>query len=155
MNGLDAIIKTEVMNEVFVGDESCPDNTNTYDFFMGFECDGFSEIYQTELGSKWEYQPIDEYGLENIRGLRGLMQSKFNTFSEFHSKSCKEQKMNRDTFMEYFRGDDFSEQLSVDDKIEVFLGSLSGGTDITEALLNKLLSDYEVGCRIEVKEQVC
>jgi len=155
MDGLDETIKTQVMGEIFIGDESCPEGNSTYDFFMKYECKGSDELYQTALGSKWGYQACDEYGIENMRGLKGLMQSKFNTFVEFYEKCHKEQVPDRDAFMEYFRSDRFSEELSSDDKIEVFLGSLGGGTDITGALLNELLSSYETGNRIEIKEQVC
>lgn len=50
----------------------------------------------------------------------------------------------RDDFMEYFRSDSCSEELSTDDKLEVFLGILSGKSDITKKLLEQLLCEYSV-----------
>jgi hypothetical protein len=46
-------------------------------------------------------------------------------------------------FMEYFRSDDFDNEMSDSDCEEVFLGSLKGQSDITYKLLNQLCSDYD------------
>ena len=54
-------------------------------------------------------------------------------------------KVDRETFMEFFRSESYCNMLSVDDKREVFLGSLAGSSDITKELLEELLSDYDVG----------
>ena len=50
----------------------------------------------------------------------------------------------RDDFMEYFRSDTCSEELSTDDKLEIFLGILPGKSDITKELLDQLLCEYSV-----------
>lgn len=50
----------------------------------------------------------------------------------------------RNDFMEYFRSDACSEELSTDDKLEVFLNVLPGQSDITKELLEQLLSEYSV-----------
>ena len=49
--------------------------------------------------------------------------------------------VDRDKFMYFYRSDQL-ETLSVDDRIEVFLGILTGSSDITKELLDTLLSDY-------------
>ena len=59
--------------------------------------------------------------------------------------------MNRDEFMEFFRDDEKLNQLSADDRIEIFLSILSGSSDITVDLLNELLGDYCVD-NISVEE---
>lgn len=59
--------------------------------------------------------------------------------------------MNRDEFMKFFRDDESLNQLSTDDRIEVFSQILVGGSDITKKLLDSLLVDYGVEI-LEIKE---
>ena len=46
--------------------------------------------------------------------------------------------------MNYFRDDEKLQELSVDDRIEIFRTILLGSSDITKDLLNDILSDYDV-----------
>ena len=55
-------------------------------------------------------------------------------------------------FMGLFRSDELVDQLTTNDRREVFLGILSGKDDITAELLNQLLQDYDVG-HLQVIEQ--
>ena len=50
----------------------------------------------------------------------------------------------REIFMNYFRDDEKLQELSVDDRIEIFRTILLGSSDITKDLLNDILSDYNV-----------
>lgn len=50
----------------------------------------------------------------------------------------------RESFMNYFRDDEKLQELSVDDRIEIFRTILLGSSDITKDLLNDILSDYNV-----------
>lgn len=50
--------------------------------------------------------------------------------------------INREKFMEYFRSDDYGEELSTDDKIEIFINCLAGSSDITKELLNDVCDNY-------------
>ncbi|GAL70105.1 hypothetical protein [Jejuia pallidilutea] len=52
--------------------------------------------------------------------------------------------INREDFMNFFRDDEKLNTLSTDDRVEIFLQILPGGSDITEDLLNELISDYQV-----------
>ncbi len=52
--------------------------------------------------------------------------------------------MTRDDFMKFFRDDEKLNELSVDDRIEVFQNILSGGSKLTKELLEEVLSDYGV-----------
>ena len=52
--------------------------------------------------------------------------------------------MTREDFMNFFRDDEKLSLLSADDRIEIFLQILPGNSDITEDLLNELISDYQV-----------
>lgn len=60
--------------------------------------------------------------------------------------------ISREQFMEYYRSDKYSEELSPDDKVEVFKGSLAGESDITQKLLQDLADDYNSGKIIIVQD---
>lgn len=53
-------------------------------------------------------------------------------------------KITRDDFMTFFRDTDSLNQLSVDDRIEVFETILLGSSDFTKELFDRNLSDYSV-----------
>ena len=48
----------------------------------------------------------------------------------------------RDNFMNFFRDDEKLNELTVDDRIEIFKHILIGGSDFTKKLLDEILSDY-------------
>jgi hypothetical protein len=50
----------------------------------------------------------------------------------------------KEEFMNFFRDDEKLNSLSNDDRIEIFLQILAGGSDITKDLLNELICDYQV-----------
>lgn len=50
-----------------------------------------------------------------------------------------------DTFMKFFRYTEKLNQLTPDDRTEIFRTILLGSSDLTEELLNDILSDYAVG----------
>lgn len=52
--------------------------------------------------------------------------------------------ISRDCFMQFFRDDEKLNLLTNDDRIEIFLQILSGGSDITDRILTELLTDYQV-----------
>jgi hypothetical protein len=58
----------------------------------------------------------------------------------------------REAFMRFFRDDELLNQLTVDDRIEIFQTILVGSSDLTEDLLNNLLSDYCVE-DLEIKKR--
>lgn len=53
-------------------------------------------------------------------------------------------KITREDFMNFFRDDEKLNELSVDDRIEVFCTILSGSSDFTKKLLDEILFDYSV-----------
>ena len=53
--------------------------------------------------------------------------------------------------MAFFRNDDNLNELSVDDRIEIFKYILQGSSDITKELIDSVLSDYSVS-NLEVIE---
>ena len=48
----------------------------------------------------------------------------------------------REQFLEFFRSEQYSEQLSPDDMLEVFLSSLLGSSDINRENLELLCNNY-------------
>ncbi len=52
--------------------------------------------------------------------------------------------MDREHFMDFFRNDEKLEQLTPDDRIEIFLNGLLGSSDIDVKLLNELLNNYDI-----------
>lgn len=52
--------------------------------------------------------------------------------------------ISRNEFMEFFRDDEKLNELSVDDRLEIFSTVLLGASDLTKELLDEILSDYDV-----------
>jgi hypothetical protein len=57
----------------------------------------------------------------------------------------------RDDFMTFFRDNDKLNELSVEDRIEVFSTILLGSSDFTKELFDEIFSDYSV-CHLDVIE---
>lgn len=62
------------------------------------------------------------------------------------------QKLTREDFMKFFRDNDKLNELTVDDRIEIFRTILIGSSDLTKDLLNEILGDYSVD-NLEVIER--
>lgn len=54
------------------------------------------------------------------------------------------QKITREDFMKFFRDDEKLNELTPDDRIEIFCSILLGSSDITKELLDEVLADYSV-----------
>ena len=54
--------------------------------------------------------------------------------------SCKD--INGEEFMSFFRNNDKLNELTPDDRLEIFSTILLGSSDITKNLLDDILSDY-------------
>jgi hypothetical protein len=52
------------------------------------------------------------------------------------------QKISREDFMKFFRDTEKLNELTVDDRIEIFRTILVGSSDLTKDLLNEVLGDY-------------
>ena len=57
----------------------------------------------------------------------------------------KNSNFTRADFMSFFRDTEKLNELSVDDRLEIFRSILTGSSDISAKLLNELLVDYGVG----------
>ena len=61
------------------------------------------------------------------------------------------QKISREDFMKFFRDNDKLNELTPDDRVDIFRTILLGSSDLTVNLLNEILDDYSVE-NIEVTE---
>ena len=61
------------------------------------------------------------------------------------------EKISRDEFMEFFRDTAKLNQLTPDDRVEIFRTILLGSSDLTMNLLNEVLRDYSVD-NLEITE---
>lgn len=57
----------------------------------------------------------------------------------------KNQLMDRESFMNFFKKDDFHDWLMVEDEHDIFTQILRGSSDITVKLVNEMLSNYSAG----------
>lgn len=56
----------------------------------------------------------------------------------------EDNKINREEFMNYFRDDEKLNELTPEDREEIFRTVLQGSSDITKSLLDDILTDYSV-----------
>jgi transcriptional regulator with XRE-family HTH domain len=73
-----------------------------------------------------------------------IMKEKENIQSNSVPKSDIIKPFYREDFMAFFRDDEKLNELTVDDRVEVFRTILIGNSDFTKELLNEILSDYNV-----------
>lgn len=55
-----------------------------------------------------------------------------------------ENEITKEQFMQFFRDEEKLNQLSIDDRIEIFSGIMLGDGDFTKELLDRIFSDYGV-----------
>ena len=63
------------------------------------------------------------------------------------------QQIPREDFMQFFRDDEKLNELTVEDRIEIFRTILVGSSDFTKELLTDILEDYSVA-NLEIIENV-
>ncbi len=66
-------------------------------------------------------------------------------------EEISQKKITRDDFMFFFRNDECLNELSVDDRVEVFSTILLGSSDFKKELFDEIFSDYCVS-HLEVIE---
>ena len=57
-------------------------------------------------------------------------------------KTTRLKGISRQEFMSFFRDNEKLNELSIDDRIEIFRTVLLGGSDFTKQLFDEILSDY-------------
>lgn len=59
-------------------------------------------------------------------------------------KTIDYKNITREDFMKFFRDDEKLNELTIDDRIEIFSTIVAGSSDLTKELLDDILSDYNV-----------
>ena len=95
------IIKTQVCEQVFQnGYPTDLDNKHPFDFFMEANVDCAEGVDESPLGTEWNFEVASEYGFENIRSIRGLMQSMYEDLDRFKTSlfqyAVKPMQLNKD-----------------------------------------------------------
>ena len=73
------ILKTHICEEIF--QNGYPEDVNgkhPFDFFMEADVECAEGVDESAFGNKYGFEVASEYGFENIRSLRGLMQAKLD-----------------------------------------------------------------------------
>ncbi len=90
----------------------------------------------------YQYQgSINEYQPDVVRHVSAQLK---NDCQKSECENRSDVKMSRQDFMDFFRHDQFHNEVTVDDCIEVFSSVLVGSSDITAELLNDVIGDYNV-----------
>ena len=75
-NSIQEIIENHVLEEIFC---EFPTNLdNAFSFFLNADVDCTEDVSMSSLGTEWGYEVCQAYELDNIRAIRGLMQSMYN-----------------------------------------------------------------------------
>jgi len=78
MKTIENIIKNHIVGEIFSEFPTDLDNTEAFDFFLNADVDNTSFVGDSPLGTEWSYEVCEQYGYEEIKALRGLMQSQLD-----------------------------------------------------------------------------
>jgi len=95
------IIKTQVCENIFQnGYPTDLDNKHPFDFFMEADVDCAEGVDESPLGTEWNFEVASEYGFDNIRSIRGLMQSMYEDLERFKTSlfqyAAKPMQLNKD-----------------------------------------------------------
>ena len=103
-------IQNHILGEIF--SEFPTDlNTNAFEFFLRADVDCAEDVVAfSPLGEKWGFEVSEQYEFENIRSLKGLMQSMYDDLERLKSalfqqashtiQINKDEIVNKDTFYE-------------------------------------------------------
>lgn len=83
-NSIQEIIQNHILGEIFSEFPTSLD-TNAFDFFLRADVDCSDYVGDSPLGTEWGYELCEQYGLDNIRAIRGLMQSMYNDLERLKS----------------------------------------------------------------------
>ena len=78
------IIQNHILGEIFSEFPTDLD-TNAFDFFLRADVNCAEDVASSPLGEEWGFEVCEQYSLENIRNLRGLMQSMYSDLERLKS----------------------------------------------------------------------
>ena len=87
---IEDIIKTHICEDIFQnGYPTDLDNLHPYDFFMRADVDCTIDVESSPLCTEWNFEVSGEYALDNIRCIRGTMQSMYSDLERLKSSLFK------------------------------------------------------------------
>lgn len=93
------IIQNHVLDQVFTEYPSNLD-TSAYDFFMRADVDCTVDVSMSPLREEWGYEVCQAYELDNIRSIRGLMESMYRDLERLKTSlfqyAVKPMQLNKD-----------------------------------------------------------
>ena len=108
---IENIGKTAALDLVF-HEYMTHDNEHPYDFFMRLDTEATQDLYDSELGTKYGFVASDEYSLDNVRSIRGVLQQTFYQFMDFYNAVEKmKASENTDVAIESVLGDGIDDSL--------------------------------------------
>jgi len=87
-NTIQEIIQNHILGEIFSEFPTDLD-TNAFDFFLRAGVDCAEDVASSPLGEEWGFEVCEQYSFENIRSLRGLMQSMLDDLLRLQDKIAK------------------------------------------------------------------
>lgn len=81
---LEDIIKNHILGEIF---SEFPNNErqHAFDFFLSSDVNCAEFVGDSPLGTEWDFTVFEQYSYDNIKGLRGLMQSMYDDLEKLKS----------------------------------------------------------------------
>ena len=87
MATINELLKTHICEEIF--QNGYPEDVNgqhPFDFFMEADVECANGVDDSSLGEEFGFEVASEYGFENIRSIRGLMQSMLDDLERLQEK---------------------------------------------------------------------
>ena len=84
MKTIQEIIQNHILGEIFT-DFPTDLDTNAFDFFLRADVDCTEDVSMSPLGTEWGFEICEAYELDNIRSIRGLMQSMYSDLERLKS----------------------------------------------------------------------
>ena len=114
------IIKEYICDEVFQnGYPHRVNDEHPFDFFMSADLDSSQSVEDSILGMQYGFEVAEEYIMDNIRSIRGLMQSKLDDLIRLQEKIDK---VKHCITVEKIRNIKSFAGLKVPDEIEIMIG---------------------------------
>lgn len=99
MTTIQDIIKNHILGEIFTEFPTTLE-TNAFDFFLNADVDCAEDVNMSPLGTEWGYEVCQAYELDNIRAIRGTMQSMYNDLERLKTSlfqyAVKPMQLNKD-----------------------------------------------------------
>lgn len=109
MKKIENIIKNHIVGEIFSEFPTDLDNTEAFDFFLQADIDDTDFVGDSPLSAEWGFETCEQYDYEDIKALRGLMQSQLEDLFKLQDTIHQECTLRISIFKSDMDGGEFSE----------------------------------------------